>query len=30
VFAKALVHRSAPDYTGVVVKYAYSWGKDSR
>jgi hypothetical protein len=28
VFAKALVHTNAPNYTGVVVKYAYSWGKD--
>jgi hypothetical protein len=28
VFAKALVHRNAPDFTGVVLKYAYSWGND--
>ena len=28
VLAKALVHTNAPNYTGVVVKYAYSWGKD--
>jgi hypothetical protein len=28
VFAKALVHTNAPNYTGVVVKYVYSWGGD--
>ncbi|HXX85586.1 MAG TPA: transporter [Casimicrobiaceae bacterium] len=28
VFAKALVHTNAPNYTGVVLKYVYSWGKD--
>jgi hypothetical protein len=28
VFAKALVHSNAPNYTGVVVKYVYSWGND--
>jgi hypothetical protein len=28
VFARALVHKNAPNYTGVVVKYVYSWGKD--
>ena len=25
VFAKALVHRNAPAYTGVSVSYVYSW-----
>jgi len=28
VFARALVHTNAPDYSGVVLKYVYSWGKD--
>jgi hypothetical protein len=27
VFAKALVHRNAPAYAGVVLKYAYSWDR---
>jgi hypothetical protein len=27
VFAKAVVHKNAPDYTGVVIKLAYSWGQ---
>jgi hypothetical protein len=27
VFAKAVVHSNAPAYTGVVVKYVYTWGK---
>ena len=26
VFAKALVHRNAPAYTGIVVKFVHSWG----
>jgi len=26
VFAKALVHRNAPAYTGIAIKYVYSWG----
>ena len=26
VFAKALVHQNSPLYTGVAVKYSYSWG----
>jgi hypothetical protein len=30
VFAKALVHRNAPAFTGVSVSYVYSWGNDSR
>ena len=25
-FAKAVVHKNAPAYTGVAVKYVYSWG----
>jgi len=29
VFAKAIVHKNAPDYTGVLVKVAYSWGQGS-
>jgi len=28
VFARALVHVNAPNYTGVVVKYVYSWGNE--
>ena len=28
VFAKALVHRNAPSYTGVSLSYTYSWGND--
>ena len=28
VFAKALVHRNAPTYTGVSLSYTYSWGND--
>lgn len=28
VFAKAVVHRNSPNYTGVVVKYVYSWGQN--
>ena len=28
VLARAVVHRNAPNYTGVVVKYVYSWGND--
>ena len=27
VFAKAVVHKNAPDYTGVVVKLTYGWGQ---
>ena len=30
VFAKALVHRNAPAFTGVSVSYVYSWGHDYR
>jgi hypothetical protein len=26
VFAKALVHRNAPAYTGIALRYVYSWG----
>jgi hypothetical protein len=26
-FAKALVHRNGPGYTGFTLKYIYSWGK---
>lgn len=28
VLAKAVVHRNSQAYTGVVIKYVYSWGKD--
>jgi hypothetical protein len=27
VFARAVVHKNAPDYTGVVVKLTYGWGE---
>jgi len=27
VLAKAVVHKNAPAFTGVAVKYVYSWGK---
>ena len=30
VFAKALVHRNAPAYTGVSVSYTYSWGSGTK
>ena len=26
LFARALVHKNAPDYTGVAVKLTYGWG----
>ena len=26
VFAKALVYKNAPAYTGIALKYVYSWG----
>jgi hypothetical protein len=26
VFAKAVVHQNAPAYTGIALKYVYSWG----
>jgi Putative MetA-pathway of phenol degradation len=29
-FAKALVHQNGPAYTGLAVKYIYSWGKGYR
>jgi len=30
VFAKALVHRNAPAYAGIALKYVYSWGSGTR
>jgi hypothetical protein len=30
VFAKALVHRNAPAFTGVSVSYVYSWSNDHK
>jgi len=27
LFARALVHKNAPDYTGVAVKLTYGWGQ---
>jgi hypothetical protein len=29
-FAKALLHQNSPIYTGLAVKYTYSWGGDHR
>lgn len=30
VFAKAVVHRNTPAYTGVALKYVYSWGPGTK
>jgi hypothetical protein len=30
VLAKALVHRNAPDYAGVALRYIYSWGSGTQ
>jgi hypothetical protein len=30
VFAKAVVHKNAPAYTGFALKYVYSWGTGSK